>query len=80
MLYHCQSVEYSQQTLTATSLAYGNCRDANLWTLYEVLHEVHTIKIRDHPFDARNNLCQRLNTRKNASEAVLRIRKIQVLS
>ena len=27
-------------------------------TLYEVLHEVHTIKIHDHRFDARNNLCQ----------------------
>ena len=38
-------------------------RDSNLWrltqpqwewlkTLYEVLHEVHTIKLRDHRFDA----------------------------
>ena len=24
----------------------------------EVLHEVHTIKTRNHSFDARNNLCQ----------------------
>ena len=27
-------------------------------TLYQVLHEVDTIHIRDHRFDARNNLCQ----------------------
>ena len=27
-------------------------------TLYQVLHEVDTIQIRDHRFDARNNLCQ----------------------
>ena len=26
--------------------------------LYEVLHEVDTIQIGDHRFDARNNLCQ----------------------
>ena len=32
-----------------------------LRTLQEVLHEVHTIKICDHRFDARNNLCQWLN-------------------
>ena len=25
---------------------------------YDVLHDVHTIKIRNHRFDARNNLCQ----------------------
>ena len=31
-------------------------------------------------FDARNNLCQWLNTSKNAPETVLRIRKIQVFS
>ena len=30
-------------------------------TLYRVLHEVDTIQIRDHHFDARNNLCQWLN-------------------
>ena len=51
-----------------------------LRTLYDVLHDVHTIKIRNHSFDARNNLCQWLNTCKNAPETVLRIRKIQVLS
>ena len=49
-------------------------------TLYEVLHEVHTIKTRNHSFDARNNLCQWLNTCKNASETVMWIRKNQVLS
>ena len=27
-------------------------------TLYDVLHDAHTIKIRNHRFDARNNLCQ----------------------
>ena len=27
-------------------------------TLYQVLHEVDTIQIRDHRFDAGNNLCQ----------------------
>ena len=27
-------------------------------TLYQVLHEVDTIQIRDHRFDARNNLCK----------------------
>ena len=27
-------------------------------TLYQVLHEVDTIHIRDHRFDARNNLCR----------------------
>ena len=47
--------------------------------IYEVLHEVHTIKIRNHHFVARNNLCERLNMCKNAPETVLRIRKIQVL-
>ena len=41
---------------------------------------IHTIKIRNHRFDARNNLCQWLNTSKNAPETVLWIRKIQVLS
>ena len=51
-----------------------------LRTLNEVLHWVHTIKIRNHRFDARNNLCQRLSTCKNAPETVQRIRKIQVLS
>ena len=40
---------------------------------------IHTIKIRNHRFDARNNLCQWLNTSKNAPETVLWIRKIQVL-
>ena len=30
-------------------------------TLYQVLHEVDTIQIRDYRFDARNNLCQWLN-------------------
>ena len=49
-----------------------------LTTLYELLHEVHTIKI--HHFDARNNLCQWLNVCKNAPETLPRIRKIQVLS
>ena len=39
---------------------------------------VQTIKIRDLRFDARNNLCQWLNWRKNAPETVLRIRKIHV--
>ena len=29
-----------------------------LRTLYQVLHEVGTVKIRGHRFDARNNLCQ----------------------
>ena len=48
-------------------------------TLYDVLHDAHTIKIRNHCFGARNNLCQWLNTC-NAPETVLRIRKIQVLS
>ena len=47
---------------------------------YDVLNDLHTIKIRNHRFDARNNLCQWLNTCKNASETVLRIRKIQVLN
>ena len=51
-----------------------------LRTLHDVLHDSHTIKIRNHRFDARNNLCQWLNTCKNAPETVLRIRKIQVLS
>ena len=51
-----------------------------LRTLYDFLHDVHTIKIRNHRFNARNNLCQWLNTSKNAPETVLRIRKIQVLS
>ena len=51
-----------------------------LGTLYEVLHDTHTIKIRNHCFYATNNLCQWLNTCKNAPETVLRIRKIQVLS
>ena len=51
-----------------------------LRTLYGILHDLHTIKIRNHRFDARNNLCQWLNTCKNAPETVLRIRKIQVLS
>ena len=51
-----------------------------LRTLYDVLHDVHTIKIRNHRFDARNNLCQWLNTCKNAPETVLRIKKIHVLS
>ena len=27
-------------------------------TLYQVLHDVDTIQIRHHRFDARNNLCQ----------------------
>ena len=49
-------------------------------TLYEISHEVHTIKIRSHCFDARNNLCQWLNMCRNVPETVLRIRKIQVLS
>ena len=55
--------------------------------IYEVLHEVHTIKIRNHHFVARDksifvardNLCERLNTCKNALETVLQKRKIQVL-
>ena len=52
-----------------------------LRTLYDVLHYVHTIKIWNHRFDAGNNLCQWLNTCKNAPETVLQIRKIiQVLS
>ena len=51
-----------------------------LRTLNGVLHEVHTIKFRNHRFDARNNLCEWLNTCKNAPETVLRIRKIEVLS
>ena len=53
-------------------------RQISKWlrTLYEVLHEVHTLKICDHRFDARNNCCQWLN----APETVQRIRKIQVLS
>ena len=50
-----------------------------LRTLYEVLHEVHTIKIRDHRFHARNNLCLWLNRCKKAPEIILRIRKIHVL-
>ena len=29
-----------------------------LRTLYDVLHDVHTIKIQNHRFDARNNRCQ----------------------
>ena len=51
-----------------------------LRTLYDVLHDVHTIKIRNHHFDARNNLCPWQNTYKNAPETVLRIRKLNVLS
>ena len=51
-----------------------------LRTLYDVLRDVHTIKIQNHHLDARNNLCQWLNTCKNAPETVLQIRKIQVLS
>ena len=39
-----------------------------LRTLYGVLHDVRTIKIRNHRFDARNNLCQWLNTCKNAQK------------
>ena len=41
---------------------------------------IHTAKIRNHCFDARNNLCQWLNTCKNAPETVWWRRKIQVLS
>ena len=48
-----------------------------LRTLYDVLHEVHTIKTRNHRFDARNNLCQWVNRCKNVPETILRIRKIQ---
>ena len=51
-----------------------------LRTLYDLEHDVHTIKIWNHHFDDRNNLCQWLNTCKNAPETVLRIRKIQLLS
>ena len=53
----------------------------NDWGHYnEVFHDIQTIEIRDHRFDARNNLCQWLNRCKNVPETVLRIRKIQVLS
>ena len=51
-----------------------------LRTLYDFFHDVHSIKIRNHRFDARNNLRRWLNTCKNSPETVLRIRKIQVLS
>ena len=51
-----------------------------LTTLYEVLHEVHTIKIHNHHFGARNNLCQWLNTCKNAPETILWIRKFKFWS
>ena len=51
-----------------------------LRTLYDILHDLHTIKIWNHRFDARNNLCQWLNRCKYAPETVLRMRKIQVLS
>ena len=30
----------------------------DLGQIYEVLHDVHTIKFRNHRFDLRNNLCQ----------------------
>ena len=30
----------------------------DLGQIYEVLHDVHTIKFRNHRFDPRNNLCQ----------------------
>ena len=39
-----------------------------LRTLFEVLHELHTIKICNHRFDARNDLCQWINMCKNAPE------------
>ena len=51
-----------------------------LRTLHEVLHEVHTIKIRDTRFHGRKNLCQWLNGCKNAPKTIQRIRKTQVLS
>ena len=43
----------SGDSLFFTSPLPQKCR-----TLYQVLHEVDTIQIRDHRFDARNNLCQ----------------------
>ena len=50
------------------------------WEWLRSLYEVHTIKIRNHRFDTRINLCPWLNTCKNAPETVLRITNIQVLA
>ena len=48
-------------------------------TSYEALLELHTIKIRNDHFLARNNLCRWLNMCKNAPETVVQITKIQFL-
>ena len=52
-----------------------------LKTLYEVLHEIHTIKLRDHRFDAKIIIVsdQILVKMPQKPLTVLRIRKIQIL-
>ena len=48
----------SRDLKSGDSLFFSSLLPRKFRTLYQVLHEVDTIQIRDHRFDARNNLCQ----------------------
>ena len=48
----------SEMPTSGDSLFFISALPRKFRTLYQVLHEVATIQIRDHRFDARNNLCQ----------------------
>ena len=48
----------SRDLKSGDSLFFTSALPRKFRTLYQVLHEVDTIQIRDHRFDARNNLCQ----------------------
>ena len=48
----------SRDLKSGDSLFFSSSLPRKFRTLYQVLHEVDTIQIRDHRFDARNNLCQ----------------------
>ena len=48
----------SRDLKSGDSLFFTGALPRKFRTLYQVLHEVDTIQIRDHRFDARNNLCQ----------------------
>ena len=48
----------SRDLKSGDSLFFTSALPRKFRTLYQVLHEVDSIQIRDHRFDARNNLCQ----------------------
>ena len=54
----CAEMPTSRDLKSGDSLFFTSPLPRKVRTLYQVLHEVDTIQIRDHCFDARNNLCQ----------------------